>query len=242
MSALLLIGGALADQVGRRRIFVTGLSIFAAASVGCGLALDVNTLILARARERRSRSAEGNRSHWSGACVPGAGVAGLWFDRSIRSGLVQLDRSLLTIGRGSPAGGFCRSRGPRTGAHDAARGIPSPTFSGVNILTLRRARGPFRSADTADRRTRHRRYRILSARVTRNRRVLLGDLPSALPRTRLRHVPGMPEQSRQISHSVIADSFVETNRRVLLIASALAVASAVSAHRGSSSHGAGPGF
>jgi EmrB/QacA subfamily drug resistance transporter len=49
MSALLLIGGALADQVGRRRIFVTGLSIFAAASVGCGLALDVNTLILARA-------------------------------------------------------------------------------------------------------------------------------------------------------------------------------------------------
>jgi EmrB/QacA subfamily drug resistance transporter len=49
MSALLLIGGALADQVGRRRIFVTGLSIFAAASVGCGLAFDVTTLILARA-------------------------------------------------------------------------------------------------------------------------------------------------------------------------------------------------
>jgi EmrB/QacA subfamily drug resistance transporter len=49
MSALLLIGGALADQVGRRRIFVIGLSIFAAASVGCGLAPDVNKLILARA-------------------------------------------------------------------------------------------------------------------------------------------------------------------------------------------------
>jgi EmrB/QacA subfamily drug resistance transporter len=49
MSALLLIGGALADQVGRRRIFVTGLSIFAVASVGCGLALDLSTLILTRA-------------------------------------------------------------------------------------------------------------------------------------------------------------------------------------------------
>jgi EmrB/QacA subfamily drug resistance transporter len=49
MSALLLVGGALADQVGRRRIFITGLSIFAAASIGCGLAPDVSILILARA-------------------------------------------------------------------------------------------------------------------------------------------------------------------------------------------------
>jgi len=49
MSALLLIGGALADQAGRRRIFITGLSIFAAASVSCGLAPDVNILVLARA-------------------------------------------------------------------------------------------------------------------------------------------------------------------------------------------------
>ena len=49
MSALLLIGGALADQTGRRRIFLTGLSIFSLASVGCGLAPEVHTLILARA-------------------------------------------------------------------------------------------------------------------------------------------------------------------------------------------------
>lgn len=49
MSALLLIGGALADQVGRRRIFVTGISIFALASLGCGLAPSVDVLILARA-------------------------------------------------------------------------------------------------------------------------------------------------------------------------------------------------
>src|SRR6201992_2541269 len=46
MSALLLIGGAAADQLGRRRIFITGVSIFAAASVGCGLGPNVELLTL----------------------------------------------------------------------------------------------------------------------------------------------------------------------------------------------------
>jgi EmrB/QacA subfamily drug resistance transporter len=49
MSALLLIGGAAADQIGRRKIFLTGLSIFALASIGCGLAPGVEVLIFARA-------------------------------------------------------------------------------------------------------------------------------------------------------------------------------------------------
>ena len=49
MSALLLIGGASADQIGRRRIFLTGLVIFAVASVGCGLTHGARLLILARA-------------------------------------------------------------------------------------------------------------------------------------------------------------------------------------------------
>src|SRR5262249_26693745 len=49
MSALLLIGGALADKVGRRRIFLTGLSIFSLASIACGFAPEVHVLILARA-------------------------------------------------------------------------------------------------------------------------------------------------------------------------------------------------
>jgi hypothetical protein len=40
---------------------------------------------------------------------------------------------------------------------------------------------------------------------------------------------GMSAQNRQTSRAVVADSFVQTIRRVLLIASALAVASAVSA-------------
>src|ERR671922_1857579 len=48
MSALLLIGGAAADQFGRRRMFLIGVSIFAAASLGCGLAANAPLLIAAR--------------------------------------------------------------------------------------------------------------------------------------------------------------------------------------------------
>jgi len=48
MSALLLIGGAAADQFGRRRMFLIGVSLFAAASLACGIAPDVSVLIGAR--------------------------------------------------------------------------------------------------------------------------------------------------------------------------------------------------
>jgi len=48
MSALLLVGGAAADRFGRRLIFVIGVSIFAAASLGCGLAANAEVLIAAR--------------------------------------------------------------------------------------------------------------------------------------------------------------------------------------------------
>src|SRR4051812_45118274 len=49
MSALLLIGGAAADQIGRRKIFMIGITVFSIASVGCGFAPTVEILILARA-------------------------------------------------------------------------------------------------------------------------------------------------------------------------------------------------
>lgn len=48
LSALLLIGGATADKVGRRRIFVLGIVLFALASLGCGLAPGVEVLVVAR--------------------------------------------------------------------------------------------------------------------------------------------------------------------------------------------------
>jgi EmrB/QacA subfamily drug resistance transporter len=49
LSSGLLIGGAAGDRFGRRRVFVIGIAVFVAASVGCGLAPDVVSLILARA-------------------------------------------------------------------------------------------------------------------------------------------------------------------------------------------------
>jgi EmrB/QacA subfamily drug resistance transporter len=49
LAALLLTGGALADVAGRRRVFVTGLFVFAGASIGCASAGSVTALVLARA-------------------------------------------------------------------------------------------------------------------------------------------------------------------------------------------------
>ncbi|MBB3176417.1 MFS transporter [Variovorax sp. Sphag1AA] len=49
LAALLLVGGALGDRFGRRRVFATGVTLFAIASVACALSGDVQQLILARA-------------------------------------------------------------------------------------------------------------------------------------------------------------------------------------------------
>ena len=47
-ASLILLGGALGDRYGRRRVFVIGTVWFAVASVGCGLAPNVGTLVAAR--------------------------------------------------------------------------------------------------------------------------------------------------------------------------------------------------
>jgi EmrB/QacA subfamily drug resistance transporter len=49
LTALVLVGGAAGDQLGRRRVFITGTAIFAAASLWCGLSYDIASLIVARA-------------------------------------------------------------------------------------------------------------------------------------------------------------------------------------------------
>jgi EmrB/QacA subfamily drug resistance transporter len=48
LSAFLLLGGAAGDLFGRRRIFVAGVAIFAAASIWCGFSPNIAQLILAR--------------------------------------------------------------------------------------------------------------------------------------------------------------------------------------------------
>lgn len=51
LSALLLVGGSLGDRYGRRRVFVIGVLVFAAASAWCGFASGIRSLIAARAAQ-----------------------------------------------------------------------------------------------------------------------------------------------------------------------------------------------
>jgi EmrB/QacA subfamily drug resistance transporter len=49
LAALLLPGGSLGDQFGRKKIYAIGVMLFAGASIWCGLAPNIGQLILARA-------------------------------------------------------------------------------------------------------------------------------------------------------------------------------------------------
>ena len=51
LAALLLLGGSLGDEFGRKRIYAIGVTLFALASVWCGLAPNIHQLILARAAQ-----------------------------------------------------------------------------------------------------------------------------------------------------------------------------------------------
>ena len=48
LAALILIGGSLGDTYGRRRVFVAGVVLFSIASTWCGLAPNIQQLIIAR--------------------------------------------------------------------------------------------------------------------------------------------------------------------------------------------------
>ena len=48
LGALILVGGSLGDLLGRRRMFLVGVEIFAAASIACGLSGGIQQLVIAR--------------------------------------------------------------------------------------------------------------------------------------------------------------------------------------------------
>jgi EmrB/QacA subfamily drug resistance transporter len=49
LAALLLVGGSLGDYFGRKRVYASGVVLFALASIWCGLAPNIHQLIIARA-------------------------------------------------------------------------------------------------------------------------------------------------------------------------------------------------
>jgi EmrB/QacA subfamily drug resistance transporter len=51
LGGLILVGGSIGDQFGRKRIFLIGVSVFTGASMACGLAMSTRALILARAAQ-----------------------------------------------------------------------------------------------------------------------------------------------------------------------------------------------
>ena len=51
LAALLLTGGSLGDHYGRKRIYTVGVVLFALSSIWCGLAPNINQLIIARAAQ-----------------------------------------------------------------------------------------------------------------------------------------------------------------------------------------------
>lgn len=50
-AALMMLGAALGDRYGRRRMFLVGLAVFTAASAGAALAPDIDALLAARAAQ-----------------------------------------------------------------------------------------------------------------------------------------------------------------------------------------------
>src|SRR5258708_32422136 len=49
LGALMLVGGAMGDQFGRKRVFLAGVVFFTGASIFCGLAGSAAVLVAARA-------------------------------------------------------------------------------------------------------------------------------------------------------------------------------------------------
>lgn len=98
LAALILVGGALGDAFGRRRVYGWGVGIFALASLACGLAPSLGTLIAARTVQGIGAA----------LLVPGSlAMIGAVFDESRRGrgvGLWSAASSVMTL-LGPVAGG-----------------------------------------------------------------------------------------------------------------------------------------
>ena len=71
LASLILLGGALGDRFGRRRVFVIGTVWFAAASLLCGAAPNIKVLVIARVMQGIGAALDGRRKRRSrpGCCA-----------------------------------------------------------------------------------------------------------------------------------------------------------------------------
>ncbi len=99
LGALILVGGALGDRVGRRRVFVTGIAVFAAASLACALSPNIGILIAARAVQGVGAA----------LLVPqGLAIIAASFPRDVRGKAIGVwaAAAAITTSLGPPVGGF----------------------------------------------------------------------------------------------------------------------------------------
>ena len=99
LGALILVGGSLGDQYGRKRVFVTGVVLFTAASALCGLAASSRVLIIGR----------GVQGIGAALLVPGSlAIISATFDDRTRGGAIGTwsGFSAMTTAIGPVAGGW----------------------------------------------------------------------------------------------------------------------------------------
>jgi EmrB/QacA subfamily drug resistance transporter len=156
LGALVLVGGSAADLYGRRRIFLSGIAVFTAASIACGLAPNIMTLIVSRAVQGLGAALltpaslamlgatfdEHERSHaigiWAGfaALTAAAGpVLGGWLvDQVSWRAIFLLNVPLAVAAAGLAIGFACESRDPQArsldwkGALAVAAGLAAITW------------------------------------------------------------------------------------------------------------------
>ncbi len=99
LGALILVGGALGDRVGRKRVFIVGIAIFAIASLLCAIASSVQILIAARALQGIGAA----------LLVPQSlAIIAATFPRDVRGRAIGVwaAASAITTALGPPIGGF----------------------------------------------------------------------------------------------------------------------------------------
>ena len=126
LASFILLGGSLGDRFGRRRVFVAGVVWFALASLLCGLAPNIETLVLARALQGVG----------GGLLTPGSLAI-------LQSSFRQQDRAR-AIGAWSGLGGVAGAAGPFLGGWLVDAGswrfvflINPPIAVAVIAITLR---------------------------------------------------------------------------------------------------------